>query len=269
MSSKQKLSVLIIAGNEEKNIKDCLESVKWADEIVLIDSESKDNTVEIAKQYTDKIFAKKWEGFAAQRKFGLDKVSHDWVLSIDADERVTEELRNEITELINILPSVVQKDENINLKPKFDSYLIPRKNYFLGKHITTCNWYPDYQLRFFRKDKAAVTNRKVHEGYFVEGRRGKLKGELIHLTHQSIAGTINKINYYSTLEAEEKVNKKKVSALGIVLHPAAAFFNHFIVRKGFKDGVHGLMISIIHAMTNMLTYMKIWEMQNTKGKNMS
>ncbi|MFA3781440.1 glycosyltransferase family 2 protein [Melioribacteraceae bacterium 4301-Me] len=255
MSKKNKLSVLIIAGNEEKNIKDCLESVKWADEIVLIDSESKDKTIEIAKQFTDKIFIKKWEGFSPQRKYGLEKVSYDWVLSLDADERVSDELKNEIQRLLNS-------------EPKFDSYLIPRKNFFLGKHITSCNWSPDYQLRLFKKNKASVTNRKVHEGYYVEGERGKLKGKLIHYTHQSIAVTIDKINYYSTLEAQEKFNKKKVSCLDILIHPFAAFFSHFILRRGFKDGIHGLMVSIIHAMTNILTYMKIWEIQNTGNRNM-
>lgn len=248
---KEKISAIIIAGNEEKNIRQCLESVKWCDEIILVDSESSDKTIEIAKEFTDKIFIKKWEGFAVQKRFSLEKASYEWVLSIDADERVSKGLHKEIEDLLNG-------------EPEADGYKIPRENYFLNKAIKSCGWYPDYQLRLFQKSKTKVTNRKVHEGFIVDGKVEKLSSPLIHLTHQSISETISKINHYSTLEAEEKVDRKKVKSHQIITHPIAAFLNHFISRKGYKDGVHGLMISLIHAITNMLTYMKLWEMQNVK-----
>lgn len=251
---RKKISAIIIAGNEEKNIRDCLESVKWCDEIILVDSESIDKTVEIAKEYTDKIFIKKWEGFADQKKYLLEKAANEWVLSLDADERVSDELREEVENLL------------IN-ETQYDGYKIPRESYFLNKKIKHCGWYPDYQLRLFQKSKTQVTERKVHEGFIVDGKVGTLKNNLIHFTHQNIAETISKINSYSTLEAEEKFDKKKVKPLQILTHPIAAFLNHFFSRKGYKEGVHGLMISLIHAMTNMLTYMKLWEMQNNnKGK---
>ena len=250
---REKISAIIISGNEEENIRDCLESIKWCDEIILVDSESKDKTVEIAKEYTDKIFVKKWVGFAEQKRYSLEQASSEWVISIDADERVSSELKNEIEKLLES-------------ESQFDGYKIPRENYFLNKAIKSCGWYPDYQLRLFKKSKTKVTDRKVHEGFVVDGKVGKLDNVLIHYTHQKISETINKINHYSTLEAQEKYDKKKVKPSQIIIHPLAAFLNHFISRRGYKDGVHGLMISLIHAMTNMLTYMKLWEMQNVKRK---
>jgi glycosyltransferase involved in cell wall biosynthesis len=250
---REKISAIIIANNEEKNIRECLESVNWCDEIILVDSESTDRTVEIAKEFTDKIFIKKWEGFAVQKRFSLEKASNEWVISVDADERVSPQLKNEIEKIL---------DSNA----QFDGFKIPRENYFLNKKIKYCGWGNDFQLRLFKKSKAKVTDRKVHEGFIVDGNVGKLDNALIHYTHQKISETINKINHYSTLEAEEKFGKKKVKPLQILTHPIAAFLNHFISRKGYKDGVHGLMISLIHAMTNMLTYMKLWEMQNKKSK---
>lgn len=248
---REKISAIIITCNEENNILDCLESVKWCDEIIVVDSGSKDKTVEIAEKFTGKIFIKKWEGFAEQKSFALEQASNEWVVSIDADERVSDKLKNEIEKLLEA-------------ESRFDGYKIPRENYFLNKAIKTCGWYPDYQLRLFRKSKTKLTGRKVHEGFIVEGKVGKLNNVLFHYTHQRISETISKINNYSTLEAEEKFDKKRAKPSQILTHPIAAFLNHFISRKGYRDGVHGLMISLIHAMTNMLTYMKLWEMQNSK-----
>ena len=252
--SREKLSVTIIAFNEEKNIRACLESVKWADEVIVVDSESTDKTRDIAKEYTQNIFVKKWEGFAPQRKFALEKVTDDWVLAVDADERVSDELKTEIEMLL----------ENV---PEADGYQIPRRNYLLDKVIKSCFWYPDYQLRLFRKDKVSVTDRKVHEGYEVAGIIERLENDLIHFTHQDIGETIGKINSYSTLQAEERYKTKKIKPRDILIHPFAAFLNHFISRKGYKDGVYGLMVSLIHSITNLMTYMKIWELQNVKNKD--
>ena len=150
--NKNPISVLIIAGNEEKNIRDCLESVKWADEIVVIDSFSTDNTFNIALEYTPNVYQNRWNGFSEQRKYGNSKVRNEWVLALDADERVTPELKEEIIALLC--------DSH-----KYDSYYIPRRNYFLGKHITTCYWYPDNRLRLFKKCITKITDTKVHEKY--------------------------------------------------------------------------------------------------------
>lgn len=245
------ISAVIIAGAEEKNIAECLESVRWADEIVVVNSGSKDRTVEIARKYTDRVFVKEWEGYAAQKQFSVDKARNEWVLSIDADERVSPELREEIAGL----------DFSVA-----DGFRIPRRNYFLDKVVRSCGWSPDYQLRLFRKSRTKLTDRKIHEGFQVDGRTANLKGELIHFTHPTITSTLEKIAEYSTLEAEEKSPRIRMTATKIFSKPIWEFFHHFIVRHGFTDGVHGLMVSMIHAMTKAQVYMKIWEMQNVRNK---
>jgi glycosyltransferase involved in cell wall biosynthesis len=245
------LSVVIIALNEGKNIRGCLESAKWADEIVVVDSGSNDNTMDIAKEFTDKVISKKWEGYSTQKQFALDMANCDWVFSLDADERISKELKIEIEKVL------------IN-SGGFDGYKIARKNHLLGRWIKSCFWYPDQQLRLFRKGKARLTDVKVHEGFQIEGEAGILSGDIIHLSYQNLFDTFNKINRYSTLAAEERAGKKKVRGRDLVFHPIAAFLTDFISRKGYKDGVFGLMVALINMTTNLMMYMKMWEIQNKK-----
>lgn len=245
---KKSLSVTVITGNEEHNIKECLESVKWADEIIVVDSESNDKTRDIAAEYTDKVFIKPWEGFAPQKQFALDQATGNWILSIDADERVTEALQQDIE-------TILQTETD------YDGYYIPRKSYLWNYWVRTCGWYPGYQLRLMKNGKVKVAFRKVHEGFIVEGKRGHLKGDILHLTNQTIKETFDKINTYSSLEAEERKDRKKVTPLDIILHPIIAFINYYIGKKGFRDGVYGLIVSLQHSVTNLLTYMKIYELQ--------
>ncbi len=247
----EKISAIVIAGNEEKNIADCLESVKWADEIIVVDSESTDKTIEIARRYTDKVFIRKWDGYAPQKNYSMEKAGNEWVLSLDADERVSPELLEEIKALDFT---------------RADGFYIPRRNYFLGKIIRSCGWSPDYQLRLFRKSRTSLTTRQVHEGFTVDGKRDYLRCELIHYTHQTISGTLAKVNEYSTLEAAEKSAKTRMTGLKLFFKPIWAFFQHFVIRRGFTDGVYGLMVSVIHAITKTQVYMKIWEMQNARTK---
>ncbi len=248
---KLPVSVIIIAGSEENNIEDCLKSVLWSDDIVVVNSMSKDRTVEIANKYNDRVYLKEWEGYAKQKSYSLSLAKNKWVLSLDADERVTPELKNEIHE-------VLTADQT------FDGYFIPRRNFFLGKWIKSCGWYPGYQLRFFIKEKTKLTDRKVHEGFIVDGKTAYLKHDIIHYTHPNIEYIISKINEYSSLQAEEKCVRKHARCYNIIFNPIIAFLQHFILRKGFTDGVHGFLVSIIHALTNLLTYIKIWEIQNVK-----
>jgi glycosyltransferase involved in cell wall biosynthesis len=247
----EKISAIVIAGTEEKNIAGCLESVRWADEIIVVNSESKDRTVEIARGFTNRVFVRKWEGYASQKNFSLQQAMNEWVLSLDADERVSPELRDEIA--------------NLDFSAA-DGFYIPRRNYFLNKVIRSCGWGHDFQLRLFRKSRTSLSQRLVHEGFVVDGKLESLKGELIHYTHTSITRTLEKINEYSTLEAAEKSKRMKMNGAKILIEPVWAFFQHFVIRRGFTDGVHGLMVSIIHAMTKAQTYMKIWEMQNVREK---
>ena len=250
----QNISVIIITKNEEENIKDCLDSLRWVNEIILVDSESNDRTVEIAKDYTDKIYIKKWEGFSVQKGYALDLTTNEWVLNIDADERVSDSLREEI----------------VNLDYESDGYFIPRENYFLNRKITTCGWEKDFQLRLFNKSKAKVTEKLIHEGFIVDGKTDYLKKPIIHYTFASIEKSFSKINSYTTLQALEVYKeKKKVKGITIVLHGLSAFLRYYFSLKGYKDGIYGLMISLFNSITTIMTYMKIWEYQNNKKDFMS
>jgi (heptosyl)LPS beta-1,4-glucosyltransferase len=245
-----KISVIIITKDEEKNISDCLKSVEWADEIILVDAESSDKTIELAKVFTNKIFIRKWEGYVPQKKYALSLASNEWVLSVDADERITPELKNEI---LNISSG------------DSDSYKIRRKNFLLNKEITSCGWGNDYQLRLFKKEKTDLTDRLVHEGFTVDGKVGKLENPMLHYTFSSFTDYFNKINYYTSLKAEELFKqKRKVNGWTIFSHTVSAFFLFFINKRGFKDGVRGLIISLLHSVSTMLNYIKLWELQNRK-----
>jgi glycosyltransferase involved in cell wall biosynthesis len=248
------LSVTIICKNEEENIRNCLESVRWTDEIILVDSFSTDKTIEIAKEYTDRIFLQEWLGFAKQREFALSKVSNEWVFPLDADERCSPELKDEILSII--------KSEN-----SFSGYRIPRKSFFLNKWIKYGGWYPGYQTRLFLKEKTVVADRLVHEGYEVKGNLGFLKNNILHYTVTSISNYMNRINTYSSLQAIEKSNKKKIKLSDILLRPIASYIQQFIIKRGFLDGIHGLMVTNFDVITNMLTYMKAWELQHKSKKN--
>ena len=245
----EKISVIIITKNEEENIRDCLNSIKWADEILIVDSGSKDKTIEIAKGFTEKIFEKKWEGFAVQKRYALSLTSNELVLNLDADERVSEKLKEEI--------------QGLNFS--YAGYFIPRENYFLNKKITTCGWEKDNQLRLFKKSSAKVTEKLIHEGFVVDGKVDYLKNPIVHFTFTSIEKSFSKINSYSTLQALEVYrNKKKVTSGTIVSHGLSAFLRYYFSLKGYKDGIFGLMISLFNSITTLLTYMKIWEYQNFK-----
>ena len=245
-----KISVVVITKDEEKNISDCLKSVQWADEIIVVDSESSDRTVELAKQFTDKIFIRKWEGYVPQKKYALSLARNEWILSLDADERVPVEL----------------KDEILNLAPgKFSGFKIRRKNFLLKNEIASCGWEKDYQLRLLKKDKAGLSDRLVHEKFIVDGQVDTLKNPMLHYTFSSFSEYLDKINYYTSLKAQELFRKKKkVGMWTIISHTVSAFFAFFFIKRGFKDGVNGMIISLLHSVSTMMNYIKLWELQNKK-----
>ena len=250
-----KLSVTIITSNEEKNIRDCLQSVRWADEIVVVDSGSVDDTVNICRDFTDKVYHRDWTGYADQKQFALEKANNDWVLSLDADERVSEILREEINGLLAGSP------ENYG-------YLIPRKSFFLGRWIKRCGWYPGYQLRLFYKPKTRVSHSRVHEGFLVNGNVGRLAGDIIHYSYPTIADNLLKINNYTSLEALDRWDRKKVRWPDFLTHPLSEFLRKYLVLKGFLDGFYGFLVSWYSAFSKMVMYMKIWHLQRNKaGEN--
>ena len=248
-----RLSVIIITYNEEENIKRCLESVKWSDEIVIVDSFSNDKTVEIAREYTSKVFQKKWTNFSQQKNLALGKASSEWVLNIDADERVTPELKKEILAILN---SQFQS---------FDGYYIPRRNHYLGKWIRHCGWYPDYKLRLFRKGKGRFNERIVHESVVVEGRKGYLKSCLKHYSYKNLSDHLTRIDKFTSLAAQEMfTDGKRARVFDLLFRPLAKFVKMYLIKKGYLDGIYGLIVSIIGSFYVFMKYLKLWELSRGK-----
>jgi glycosyltransferase involved in cell wall biosynthesis len=244
-----KISVILITLNEEKNLEACLDGIRWVDEIVVVDCGSRDTTREIALRYTDKFHFRAWESFSRQKAHALGLASNEWILSLDADERVTKELAEEI--------------RNAAGSGARDGYSIRRDNYFLGKLMTGAGWQNDYQMRLFRKSKAKVTDRLVHEGFEIDGTVGRLSSPLKHFTYPSLSAAFAKMNEYSSLEAIEYAPSRRSSGGAVVLHSLSAFLRCFVSRRGYRDGAHGLVLSMFNAAATTLLYMKIWEIQRT------
>ncbi len=251
---REKVSVTIITYNEEDNIRACLESISWADEIVVVDSGSNDKTVEICKEYTERVFFNTWEGMKEQKACAVKKASHSWVFSLDADERVTEALKN----------FVLKELQN----PAADGYRFPRKNYFLGKWLKHGGWYPDHVLRLFRKDKGHFGGINPHDRVIIEtGSVANIESPIIHITYKSLSQYIHKQNLYSSISAQEKVKAGKpgkVSSFMIVMKTAEKFFEVYIIKRGFLDGFHGLIAAIGATCAAFFKHAKIWELTRNK-----
>ena len=245
-----KISAVIITYNEEKNTEECLESVKFLDEIVIIDSCSTDKTTEIAKTFTNKIFLSEVNNVTENRKLAFNMASNDWLLFLDADERISPELKEELIALKNSAPNEIA------------GYFINRKNYYFGKLVKHCGIYPDYHIRLFDKTKSVVTERIIHEGVEVSGQNARLEHNILHYPVRDFEQMISKINYYSTLEALEHFqNGKKISKFGVFTHALSAFLRVYISRKGFLDGWSGFLVSFNEFMVNILTHLKLLKMQ--------
>lgn len=243
---KPTLSVIIITKNEEHDIRDCLESVAWADEVVVLDSGSTDNTLKIAKEYTDKVYSSvDWQGFGVQKNRVLAYASNDWILSLDADERVSDALRQEIQKAI--------QSRNILI------FKIPRLSSYCGKFIKHSGWWPDYVIRLFKRGEASFSNDLVHERLVFEGDTNKLTEPLIHITYKDLNEVIVKINHYSSLGAKNSYQKgKRGSLTNAIVHGSWAFFRTYIFRAGFLDGAEGFMLAFSNAETTYYRYLKLF-----------
>lgn len=246
------ISVTVITRNEEGEIDACLASVAWADEIVLVDSGSTDRTVEIAKKFTEKVFFHPWEGYARQKNWAVAQASHEWILSIDADERVPPELRKEIEAAVgSTSPSA--------------GYFIPRKNFFLGRWIRHGGWYPDYVLRLFQRERGRFVDRRVHEAVSVNGPVGTLRTPLEHYTYQSMEAYFERMERYATLAAEEMFERgRKASRLDLTLRPWSTFLKMYFLRLGFLDGRDGLRLARLYSLYTFSKYEKLAKMRQGK-----
>lgn len=246
-----KISAIVIVYNEEKNIRRCLESLSWTDEIVVVDSYSQDRTKEIASSLTDKIFDVKWEGFGKKKEFAREKTSYDWVLSVDADEVISDKLKEEIKKTI-------EKDE------ASDGYYIPRLSNFLGKWIKHSGWYPDYILRLFKKNKARFDQSLLHEKVILDGEVGFLKNEILHYTDPDIHHYLSKLDKYTTLGAEKLFQEGKSTTLfDLILRPPAIFLKMFIASIGFLDGWHGFLLACFSSFHVFVKYSKLWHLKKS------
>jgi glycosyltransferase involved in cell wall biosynthesis len=244
-----KLSVVILTKNEEKNINDCLHSVAgWADEIIVVDDESTDNTVEIVKKYTDKIFIKKMDVEGAHRNWAYAKARNSWVLSLDADEKVTEKLAREISEAINA--------------PEFVAYDIPLRNYIGSYWVRYGGWYPAAKVRLFKNDKFKYEEVKVHPRVFIDGRCGHLTKDIIHKGYPDLAHFLDSLNRQTTWEAEKWIATQRKMTLGrIIWRSIDRFFRRYVRKKGYKDGLYGFMVAYFDSFYQILSYAKYREMQ--------
>ncbi len=246
------ISVTVITKNEESNIERCLKSVQWADEIIVVDAESTDKTVAIAKSLKANVITRKWDGFAKQKEFAMQQAKNEWIFSIDADEEVTEELKREIL-------------ETIKLSDALNGYEVRRKSFFLGKWMKYGGWYPGYQLRLFKSSKTRMNHRPVHEGFLTEGRFGKMNADLNHYTYNSLHQYIEKMNDYSSLDVLNKVsNGKIVHWYNFLFNPLSAFLRMFLSLRGYKDGFHGFLLAYYSALHVLTIYSKCWEYQSAK-----
>ncbi|MHC4870901.1 MAG: glycosyltransferase family 2 protein [Planctomycetota bacterium] len=244
-----KLTVLVPCFNNEDIIRDCLESVKWADEVYVVDSGSSDKTREIALEYTDRIVVHEYINSAAQKNWAIPLCSHEWVMVIDTDERATPELQKEIQELLAGSPA-------------HDGYYIDRQNHFFGIPISTCGWERDDCLRLFKRDISRYQDRHVHADVIVDtGNIGRLTGKLLHFTYNCFDQYLEKFGRYTTWSAKDLLQAgKKPGFKNLLLRPIFRFFKMYILRKGFKDGVPGLILCGLAAMSVFMKYAKLWAM---------
>ncbi len=234
------IGVYIITFNEEKSIEKSLESVKWAEEIIIVDSKSSDNTREIAKKYTDNIYIKEFYGYGEQKNYALSLISKPWALNIDADEVISEKLIKEIEDLEDVL---------------VNGFYIPRRNYYLGKPIRFCGWYPDYKLRLHRRGKSKWSNSLVHESLMIEGEAGYLYNEILHFTYNDIYSHIERLYNYAKLSSSMlKKKKKKIYPFQLILIPFLVFLKKFIIQLGFLEGYRGVLISMMESYYSFLKY---------------
>jgi glycosyltransferase involved in cell wall biosynthesis len=249
-----KITATVITFNEEKNLAEALESLAWADEIVVVDSQSTDRTVEIARQFTDKIWVRPWPGYSAQKNFASEQASHDWIFNLDADERVSSELATEIDEIKR------------SAEPRVRGYVVRRRTRYLGRWIKHSGWYPDQKLRLFDRRAGRWRGSYVHESVAVDGAVGSLTGEIIHHTVENVAEHHSRIDRYTTLAAEEMyVAGKKASLKSLLFSPPVAFLRSYFVRLGFLDGLPGLAIAYFAADYVFLKTLKLWELQTGRG----
>jgi glycosyltransferase involved in cell wall biosynthesis len=243
------LTATVITFNEAEHIAPALESVSWADEIIVVDSHSTDDTVAIARRLASRVEVRDWSGYSEQKNYAAGIASNDWILSVDADERVTPELAAEIRALMSGVPGA-------------RGYRMPRVTWYLGRWIRATDWYPDYQLRLYDRRAGRWNGRRVHESVALDGTPGVLQHDLQHYAYRDISEHLATMDRYTTLAAEDwHAEGRHTSAAGAVMHAGLAFLRNYILRRGFMAGSAGLVVSALNAHYVFLKHAKLWERQ--------
>lgn len=254
---RQSLSVVVICCNEEDRIRDCLESVRWADEIVVVDSMSTDRTIELAREFTDRVIQRPWPGYVAQKNFALEQAKSDWVLSIDADERVSPELRKEIEAVLEAPSGDVAG---------FD---MPRHTFYLGRWVNHGGWYPDRKVRLVRRGLAQWEGDDPHDKLAARGAVGRLRGDLVHHTYRNFSHQIRIIDSFSNVVvgkyADDYAKYRRGAIVPLMfVHPPLKFLECYAWKLGFLDGLPGFIIAVASAFYVFAKYVKAWEYRRVK-----
>ena len=244
-----RLSVTIITLNEAEHIAAAIDSASWADDIVVVDAGSTDETVAIARARGVRVETRAWTGWVDQKNHAASLAAHDWIFSLDADERITPALAEEIRGVLSSDPPV-------------HGYRMPRVTFHLGRWIRTTDFYPDFQTRLYDRRSAQWQGRLVHESVAVDGPVGRLRNELQHYSYRDLSDHLDRINAYTTLAARQMYEAgRRAGPLDLLAHPPAAFLRNYILRRGFLDGSVGLTISLVNAYAVFLKFAKLWELQ--------
>lgn len=242
------ISACIITRNEEANLPDCLASVAWCEEIVVVDSESTDRTREIAEAAGARVIVQPFLGHVQQKNLAMDRAAHEWVLSLDADERATPALRASIEEAL-------ARDGD-----RFDGYRMTRRTFYLGRWIDHSGWYPEWRVRLWRRSRARWSGVNPHDHVRPEGPVGTLRGDLEHFSYRSVEAHLRQVNAFTTIQAREKRARGEAPSLAKMLfNPPARFLRMYVLRRGFLDGFPGLALAAIGAFYVFSKYVKLWE----------
>lgn len=257
LSSAATVSAIVVCFNEEDRIEDCLESIRWCDEIVVVDSFSTDRTPEICRRYTDRFVQRQWNGYRDQKAFAHSQASKDWVLLVDSDERVTPELKEEILSVL------------AGKNGRYAGYAVPRLVNYLDRWWWHGGWYPDYDVRLFRRERATWGGSDPHEKILVDGPVCRLRHPLHHYSYRNIEDHLERINRFTSISSRElrkEGGQWRLSAA--LLRPAVRFFRSYFLKRGFLEGFAGFYVAVTAAVYVFLKYAKLWELELEEKKKL-
>ena len=251
------VSAIVVCFNEEERIGDCLESLRWCDEIVVVDSFSTDRTPEICRGYTDRFIQREWAGYRDQKAFAHSQATKDWVFLVDSDERVTAELRNEV------------EDALVQDNGRYAGYAVPRLVHYLDRWWRRGGWYPDYDVRLFRRERATWGGSEPHEKILVYGAVRRLRNPLHHYSYRNIEDHLQRINRFTSISSREsKKQGGRWRLSDALLRPAARFFRSYVLKRGFMEGFAGFYVAVTAAVYVFLKYAKLWELELGEKKKL-